>query len=73
MAHPLQTMCLACKHLDRDQDSQHVCNAFQEGIPDEIWTNRHDHHNPYPGDNGIRFEIMAIQEREPARQRERAS
>ena len=71
MAHPLQTMCLACKHLDRDKENQHICNAFSEGIPDEIWTNRHDHHNPYPGDNGIRFEIMAIGEREAARQRER--
>ena len=69
MAYPVQPMCLACKHLDRERENQHVCNAFTEGIPDEIWMNRHDHHDPYPGDNGIRFLIMAIEEHEPARQR----
>ena len=72
MAHPLKPMCLACRHLDREKDQQHTCNAFTEGIPEEIWTNRHDHHNPYPGDNGVRFEILAIREAEPAR-RERVS
>lgn len=70
MAYPIQSMCLACRHLDREKENMHVCDAFEEGIPDEIWTNRHDHHDPYPGDNGIRFEIMPITEIQPARQRQ---
>jgi hypothetical protein len=32
------------------------CNAFLDGIPDDIYYNKHDHTKPYPGDNGIRFE-----------------
>jgi hypothetical protein len=54
-------MCTACAHLDREADSP-TCEAFPEGIPTEIWTNQHDHHEPYPGDQGIRFELMVIEE-----------
>ena len=69
MAHPVQSMCLACQHLDREKENKHVCSAFEEGIPEEIWTNRHDHHDPYPGDNGIRFEIVPLGERERKKQK----
>ncbi|MDX1531497.1 MAG: hypothetical protein R3362_08220 [Rhodothermales bacterium] len=72
MAHDAQPMCRACQHLDRDS-SQHVCSAFPEGIPEEIWTNRHDHHEPYPGDNGIRFEIQMIGAGKSAEKKQRVS
>jgi len=44
--------CAECKH----QTEPGYCEAFPDGIPDEITAGEHDHQNPYPGDNGIRFE-----------------
>ena len=69
--HSIQPMCVACRHLERDKADAPQCSAFPEGIPEEIWTNQHDHHQPYPGDDGIRFEIAAIEEK--VTQREKAT
>lgn len=33
-----------------------MCEAFLKGIPEEILTGEFDHTEPYPNDNGIRFE-----------------
>jgi len=59
MTNEIQSMCTACAHLDRTADNQ-TCEAFPEGIPEEIWTNQHDHHKPYPGDQSVRFELAPI-------------
>jgi len=37
-------------------NSPYSCEAFAV-IPDDILFNRHDHSKPYPGDNGILFEL----------------
>jgi hypothetical protein len=56
------SQCFNCRHFDPDQVS---CTAFDD-IPREILGNvfpgedieLHDHRQPYPGDNGIRFEPL---------------
>lgn len=53
-------ICLDCKHFKDVPSKKKVgavfsCDAFRK-IPDEIWMSEVDHHKPYKGDNGIRFE-----------------
>lgn len=48
---------MTCKHLDRSEDATTFrCAAFPRGIPEAIYTGAHDHHLPFEGDNGIRYE-----------------
>jgi hypothetical protein len=47
--------CFDCKHLAAGMQ----CPAFPDGIPIAITSNEHDHHQPFPGDHGIRFEPLA--------------
>lgn len=48
--------CNQCKNLHRNTSRSITCEAFPNGIPNEITSNKYDHHAPYPGDNGIKFE-----------------
>ncbi|HMW05786.1 MAG TPA: hypothetical protein PK079_07375 [Leptospiraceae bacterium] len=43
--------CYSCKH----STDHGVCSAFTY-IPDDIWSGKVSHRQPYPGDNGIQFE-----------------
>ena len=45
-------ICYTCSHLREEM----TCEAFPEGIPDDILESRADHRQPYPGDNGIHYE-----------------
>jgi hypothetical protein len=49
-------VCSVCRHLR--SASARECDAFPDGIPDPIWTGRHDHRSPYPGDHGIQFAVV---------------
>lgn len=48
-------VCLDCKHFIHEKGS-FKCEAFPEGIPDEIAIGGSKHKKPYPGDHGIQFE-----------------
>lgn len=55
-AHPF--LCLWCARLHRDDGPMPVdlaCDAYPEGIPDEILDNTVDHREPVQGDQGLRF------------------
>ena len=52
-----RSICHSCALFeDYDpEDPGEFCEAFPQGIPDEIIRLGFDHRNEYPGDNGIRF------------------
>lgn len=43
--------CILCAHYQMLKE----CDAFPDGIPDEIFDGTFDHREPYDGDHGIRF------------------
>jgi hypothetical protein len=49
------SQCVFCKHL-RPVERDWQCVTFPDGVPDDVYYNRHDHRQPYPGDQGIRWE-----------------
>jgi hypothetical protein len=51
--------CGSCKHFRlgvKVVEGQPTCDAFPDGIPDEILFGRNRHREPYPGDHGIQHE-----------------
>lgn len=49
--------CAFCVHLSSNRvNDKRICNAFPDGIPDEIILGEYDHREEHPEDNGIRFE-----------------
>lgn len=58
--------CLYCKHFIGLSNHNYRCEAFPKKIPWDILTSKHNHREPYQGDNGIQFE--PIKEEEHARQ-----
>lgn len=53
-------ICNYCSHsyLSKNGQSYPTCKAFPDGIPEEILNGEYDHHKPYEGDNGIRFNAI---------------
>ena len=56
--------CIACRHLRSEPDPTRTskvvwrCGAFPNRIPRQMIQNLHDHREPYPGDNGVRWESV---------------
>lgn len=51
--------CVFCKHFNRDEIGKMTCMAFPNGIPKEIEELKVIHTQPYPIDNGIRYEPLS--------------
>jgi hypothetical protein len=52
----ISPVCTFCAHFDETDVLARLCKAFPNGIPLDIWVGQQNHDDPYPGDNGIRFE-----------------
>lgn len=63
-------LCVHCQHYRGFKGNPPIftCSAFPKGVPGIVSNGNFDHRKPYPGDNGIQFEIdekfLAILERE---------
>lgn len=49
-------LCLACQRLRPPVRGRWACAAFPGGIPSRLLCAAADHSEPFPGDQGIRFE-----------------
>jgi hypothetical protein len=48
---------MECARFHRDKDTEGLtCDAFPDGIPDEIIMGDSDHRKPVKGDHGLQFE-----------------
>jgi hypothetical protein len=56
--------CVFCHHYHHERNEQTTelpsCDAFS-AIPEEIFMGRFDHSDPFPGDNGVRFLLIAAE------------
>lgn len=48
-------ICIGCKRF-REEPTRLVCDAFPDGIPEDILVSRADHRQPFEGDRGLRFD-----------------
>lgn len=55
-SHAPNRLCYSCKHFRQSSKKTLRCTAYQDVIPPKIFYGKHDHHYPYPGDEGILYE-----------------
>lgn len=54
----LPIQCTMCIHYR----GKRKCKAFPGKIPEVVFTGKHDHTKPFPGDGGVRFEPKEVVE-----------
>ena len=59
---PVSYQCVNCIQFEGSYEGKSNCKAFPEGgsgIPEEIFSGKHDHRKEFKGDNGIRYEPVS--------------
>jgi len=55
---PENIQCSFCTRLhDESSPGNPTCDAFPDGIPQEILLNELDHREPHPDDNGLQIDF----------------
>jgi hypothetical protein len=52
---PMSPMCLKCEHFHYNNLISNTCEAYPQGIPDEILDGKVIHTSSYNGDNGLTY------------------
>jgi hypothetical protein len=55
---PVCNLCKRFSIVNSIDIGIHVCDAFPDGIPEEIWRGDNNHTKPYPGDNGRTYAVL---------------
>ena len=56
----MNIMCEFCARHLRWEGDKLRCDAFPDGIPDEIVKGKVAHYKPYPGDHGLQFKPLML-------------
>ena len=55
------SQCIDCKnYIGRNEENNHICKAFPDGIGDDVFWNKIYHTSEIEGDNGYRFEEIKV-------------
>jgi hypothetical protein len=59
------SQCSSCTHFFEGSYKRPACEAFPQGIPDEVFDNYVDHRKPYRADLGLRWQADTAEKQHP--------